>query len=256
MEGKSTRAVRIAVAAVASLVLHAALIGGAARLRPDAGRPGGPRGDAVLLRVVDAAPRAASGMNPLAASKPNREAVPPAGDARRRVARAARPAAPRRTAAGKRVAAAPGTPALEPAGGTAVAGGEPPGATEAGGPAAPGRPEAAVPAAPETGDPGGGSPGEDAILARRRAYALVVRQAIEAGRTYPVGARRREAEGEVVIRVRIGASGRVDEVRVEASSGHPDLDRAAMRFARSVPRLPPPPGGSMWVRIPIEFSLR
>lgn len=255
MEGKSTRTPRFAGAAVASLVLHAALFGGAARLRPDARRPGGPRGDAVLLRVVDAVPRAASGMKPLAASRPTREAVPTAGDGRRRVVRAARPAAPRRTAAGGGIAATPRTPALEPAGWTAVAGGEPPGATEAGGPAASGRPEAAVPAAPETGDPGG-SPGEDAILARRRAYALVVRQAIEAGRTYPVGARRREAEGEVVIRVHIGASGRVDEVRVEASSGHPDLDRAAMRFARSVPRLPPPPGGSMWVRIPIEFSLR
>lgn len=256
MGGKSTGAVRIAVAASASLGLHAVLIGGAARIHPEAGRPGGPRGDAVLLRVVDAAPRAASGMEPHAVFPPTREAVTKeaAGDAGRRVARGARPAGPRRTAVGRRVVAAPGTQSPEPAGGTPVAG-RPPGASEAGGEAASDRSDAATQAAREAPE-AGGSPGEDPILAKRRAYALVVRQAIEAGRTYPVGARRREAEGEVVIRVHIGASGRVDEVRVEASSGHPDLDRAALRFARSVARLPPPPGGPMWVRIPIEFSLR
>ncbi len=254
MEGKSTRAVHIAAAAVASLLLHAVLIGGAFLVPPRAGAPVGPR-SAVPLRLVDAAPPTASGRDPHAVSQPTRTVVTTAGQAGRRVARGPRPAGPRRTAVGRRVSAAPGTQAVEPAGGTPVAGGEKPGASEAGGKAAPDRSDAADPVARETLE-AGRSPEEDPLPAQRRAYALAVRRAIEAGRTYPVGARRRRAEGEVVIRVRIGASGLVDKVRVEESSGHPDLDRAALRFARSVARLPPPPGGPMWVRIPIEFTLR
>lgn len=252
MEDKSTRTGRIAQALVASLGLHAALIGGAAWLQTKAPVPVGSRPDAVRLRVVDAAPRTGFEARPCASSlSAGKDAV--AREAGRRVTWSARPTRPRGAVAGRRVAPGTATPGPEPPSETEVAGGDGPGDSAVGAEVGPDRPEGSG----VTGRAGPDNPfGEDPILAKRRAYALAVRRAVEAGRTYPIGARRRAVEGEVVIRVRIGASGQVDDVRVEESSGHPDLDRAALRFARSVARLPPPPGGPMWVRIPVQFSLR
>lgn len=50
---------------------------------------------------------------------------------------------------------------------------------------------------------------------------------------YPPPARRLGQEGVVRLRLRINATGDVTEVTVRASSGHPLLDRAAVRAARS-----------------------
>ena len=49
--------------------------------------------------------------------------------------------------------------------------------------------------------------------------------------TYPVGARRRGEEGTVILDVTVGPDGRAVTVTQVASSGFPDLDRAAERAA-------------------------
>ncbi len=251
MENKSTRMGRTALALVASVGLHVVLIGGAARLQTEGPVPVGPRADAVRLQVVDAESRPVPAAGPHTGPRPAGDANTVRNEARDRIERSARPSRSRGAVPGRRVAPGPAIRSPEPTGETQAAGGDEPGGPLAGA-------EANRSGGSEVGGHAGQDdrPDEDPLLARRRAYALAVRRAVEAGRTYPVGARRRAVEGQVVIRVRIGASGQVDDVQVEESSGYPDLDRAAQRFARSVPRLPPPPGGPMWVRIPVQFSLR
>ena len=55
---------------------------------------------------------------------------------------------------------------------------------------------------------------------------------------YPLLARRRGWEGRVLLRLRIGADGRVLATEVAQGSGHRILDRAALRAVRGLPALP------------------
>ncbi|MEG2806018.1 energy transducer TonB, partial [Stenotrophomonas sp.] len=55
---------------------------------------------------------------------------------------------------------------------------------------------------------------------------------------YPTIAFRAGVEGEVVLRVDVGADGRAIGVVVEQSAGNPHLDRAAMEALRTHPFLP------------------
>lgn len=57
-------------------------------------------------------------------------------------------------------------------------------------------------------------------------------------RAYPDRLRRRGVEGVVELRFFVDARGDVSGVRVERSSGHPDLDRAARRMADRLEFLP------------------
>lgn len=251
MGGKSTRSVRFEGAVIASLGLHAAMamvfVG---RERPDVNRPCVECGDPIPLRVMDRVEpqRMARGGPEVAPRPPKADARPTTDLGKRRAGRGTRPTGTEKPMKRQGMAAAP-DPAPDPAPAGGMSGRDTERVPEPGG-------GVVSPTTGAQGHPVVEEAGEDPVLGQRHAYALAVRRAIAAGRTYPVGARRRQAEGEVVIRVRIGASGQVDEVRVEESSGHPDLDRAALRFARSLSRLPPPPGGPLWVRIPIEFTLR
>jgi protein TonB len=75
---------------------------------------------------------------------------------------------------------------------------------------------------------------------------------------YPRAALQRGAEGETLLRVRVLASGRVREVRVERSAGHRDLDRAATAAVRRWRFEPFAEGvreAEVWVLIPIQFQL-
>jgi protein TonB len=49
---------------------------------------------------------------------------------------------------------------------------------------------------------------------------------------YPESARRRGIEGTVLLKMRITAQGRVEDVQVARSAGHPDLDESAMEAVR------------------------
>jgi len=97
---------------------------------------------------------------------------------------------------------------------------------------------------------------EAAVRDARREYAWMVRRRIEAARTYPSEALSRSLEGQVMLSVRVGRTGQVEEVRVASPSGIPVLDRAALRLARGLGDLPPPPGGPLEVRVPVRYSLR
>ena len=49
---------------------------------------------------------------------------------------------------------------------------------------------------------------------------------------YPESARRRGIEGTVLLRMRITEQGRVEDVRVERSAGHAELDQSAIDAVR------------------------
>jgi protein TonB len=88
-------------------------------------------------------------------------------------------------------------------------------------PAAPAT-QAPAPAAPSTLESGGGSSGHiDAHPSLERPIRP----------TYPIGSRRRGEEGTVILDVSVSAAGDVSSVTLVASSGFPDLDRAAQRAA-------------------------
>lgn len=75
---------------------------------------------------------------------------------------------------------------------------------------------------------------------------------------YPYEARRNGWEGTVLLRVRISVSGAVDDVRVEHSSGHQCLDRAATRAVNTWSFAPARRGVqsvSAEIRVPILFQL-
>jgi len=75
---------------------------------------------------------------------------------------------------------------------------------------------------------------------------------------YPVTARRRRAEGVVLVRARIGVDGKVLESALAQSSGAADLDRAALEGVRAW-RFQPERRGARsvesWVKVPVRFQL-
>ena len=76
---------------------------------------------------------------------------------------------------------------------------------------------------------------------------------------YPTAARRFGIQGTTTLRIYVGADGRVADVVVEQSAGHPDLDQAASDAVRRW-RFEPARRGSepvgMWVLLPVEFRLQ
>lgn len=77
--------------------------------------------------------------------------------------------------------------------------------------------------------------------------------------TYPTAPRRLGIQGTTLLRVHVLADGRIGEVLVESSAGHPDLDQAAIGAIRGW-RFDPARRGNepvaMWVLLPVEFRLR
>jgi periplasmic protein TonB len=77
--------------------------------------------------------------------------------------------------------------------------------------------------------------------------------------SYPSSARNRGIQGTTLLGVLVADDGRVAEVVVKESAGHPDLDKAAADAVRRW-RFEPARRGSdavaMWVLLPVEFKLR
>jgi protein TonB len=75
---------------------------------------------------------------------------------------------------------------------------------------------------------------------------------------YPDSARRRGVEGTVIIKAYVTEQGRVEQVQVERSAGHSDLDQAAVEAVERW-RFEPARRGrqpiAMWVSIPVRFIL-
>jgi protein TonB len=77
--------------------------------------------------------------------------------------------------------------------------------------------------------------------------------------SYPSSARRLGIQGMTTLRVYVAADGRVGEVLVHESAGHPDLDSAAAEAVKRW-RFEPARRGAepvgVWVLLPVEFRLR
>src|SRR5262245_48017158 len=75
---------------------------------------------------------------------------------------------------------------------------------------------------------------------------------------YPDSARRRGVEGTVIIKAYVTDQGRVEQVQIEQSAGHADLDEAAVDAVGRW-RFEPARRGrqaiAMWVSIPVRFML-
>ena len=76
--------------------------------------------------------------------------------------------------------------------------------------------------------------------------------------SYPSSALREGKQGTTMLKVHVLIDGRVGEVVVQRSAGHPDLDQAAMDAVRRW-RFDPARRGSepvaMWVLLPVEFQI-
>jgi protein TonB len=75
---------------------------------------------------------------------------------------------------------------------------------------------------------------------------------------YPLAARRRGAQGRVVLSVHVGADGASEEVRLKRSSGHAVLDGAALQTVQRWRFVPARRGDTpveSWVDVPILFRL-
>jgi protein TonB len=77
--------------------------------------------------------------------------------------------------------------------------------------------------------------------------------------SYPSNARRLGIQGTTLLSVFVAVDGRVGDVVVKQSAGHPDLDQAAAEAVKRW-RFEPARRGSeavaMWVLLPVEFRLR
>jgi periplasmic protein TonB len=77
--------------------------------------------------------------------------------------------------------------------------------------------------------------------------------------SYPAAPRRLGIQGTTMLRVHVLADGRIGDVRVQESAGHPELDDAAVDAVRRW-RFEPARRGAeaiaMWVLLPVEFRLR
>lgn len=75
---------------------------------------------------------------------------------------------------------------------------------------------------------------------------------------YPLASKRLNEQGEVLMRVEIGADGRARQVLVSKSSGHPRLDNAALAAVRAARFKPYTENGValvVWSTVPIQFEL-
>jgi protein TonB len=79
-------------------------------------------------------------------------------------------------------------------------------------------------------------------------------------RTYPLEARRARIEGVVQLRVTLMSDGRLVDARVEQSSGHPLLDRAALDLLARASPLPDELAnrsiGQVELQLPIVYRMR
>jgi TonB family protein len=106
------------------------------------------------------------------------------------------------------------------------------------------------PSGPATSSPGPGRAWENS---RSGAGTALLRERIQSRIVYPEEAVRRGQQGEVLLRIRIGAEGVPKEIRIARSSGARLLDDAARRGVVRAAPLPSAPG---WVEVPVHFRLR
>jgi protein TonB len=75
---------------------------------------------------------------------------------------------------------------------------------------------------------------------------------------YPESARKAGAQGITLLKLRVLENGKVGEVQIEQSAGHPDLDMAAADAVRRWLFEPARMGKqpiAVWVLLPVKFEL-
>lgn len=91
------------------------------------------------------------------------------------------------------------------------------------------------------------------------AYSALIYDWLQRFRDYPREARLHHIEGDVMLRLRVEASGTVTSVAIEHGSGFNVLDQAVMTMAAKARPLPPWPGHvarqELDVLVPIRFRL-
>jgi protein TonB len=76
--------------------------------------------------------------------------------------------------------------------------------------------------------------------------------------SYPRRARRKGYEGTVLLEVLVNRNGKVDDLRIIASSGYAILDRSAVKSVKTWSFIPAKKGNDtvdMWVQVPVRFKL-
>jgi protein TonB len=76
---------------------------------------------------------------------------------------------------------------------------------------------------------------------------------------YPESARRQGVQGTTLLKVHVSDQGRVDDVMIEHSAGHQDLDLAAMDAVKQWRFEPAKQGNrpvAVWVMLPVRFTLK
>ncbi len=130
-------------------------------------------------------------------------------------------------------------------------------ATEAASPeAAPANPEPAPEAAQATSAEGEGT-GDlgkgGATQSQAVAYTELKQDKGNKGPTYPLKARKEMRQGQVDLVYRVTKDGRVTDVQIAKSSGHEDLDQAALKSVSKFRFVPSQEG---WAYHPVLFSLK
>ncbi|HHB11969.1 MAG TPA: energy transducer TonB [Chromatiales bacterium] len=97
------------------------------------------------------------------------------------------------------------------------------------------------------------APGPDPLLEAE--YLAGLRAAIMRHHYYPTRARRRHEEGRVRVAFLLRQDGRIEGLRVVASSGSRALDRAALRCVRAVGRYRPIPEVLDREQWPLEINI-
>lgn len=81
---------------------------------------------------------------------------------------------------------------------------------------------------------------------------------LENYRSYPPGARARREQGVAQLQLRVDRQGRVLSARLQRSSGHGELDQAALatvRRAQPLPPIPPELPAELELLVPVEFFI-
>ena len=96
----------------------------------------------------------------------------------------------------------------------------------------------------------------DADKAEITAWQRKVALALAAAKTYPEASRRARHEGEVIVVFTIAVDGRIVSRSIRQSSGHPDLDAAAIDLFDRIGQLPAPPHATGETTLAAPFSYR
>ena len=99
--------------------------------------------------------------------------------------------------------------------------------------------------------PGAGLGGDSGVARPLGGYQVKPR--------YPESARRQGFEGTTLLKIHVSDTGRVEDVLIERSAGHEDLDLAAMEAVKQW-RFEPARRGkqsiAVWVMLPVRFALK